>query len=345
MPSSRHQFIQAQVKYLIRHLDLSLFDKKKIFITGGTGFFGLWLLAALKVIREEAIDIQATVLSRNPEKFLQHQPEWRGLHWLKFERGDVKDFNLAPLKYDFLIHAATDTSREAHSDPLTIFADIVMGTKRVLNYAVDCGVQAALCVSSGAVYGSQPPEISRIPDDAAFACLTSDSNSAYGEGKRVMEFLASTYAKKFNIRSVCARCFAFVGAGLPLDQHFAIGNFIRDAIYRDYIEIRGNGIAVRSYLYGADLAVWLLKLLATGQTATTYNVGSDKYLSIIQLAETVRRILAPEKEIRVTYDQNIEQSSRSVYVPSIDRARQLGLDVWTDLDDAILKSADYIKLH
>ncbi len=344
MASLRHQYLEAQIRPLLHHLDVALFEGKKIFITGGTGFFGLWLLTALKVMRDEAIDIRATVLSRNPARFLQYHPQWRGLPWLKFERGDVKDFSLPLFNYDYLIHAATDTSREAQADPLKIFSDIVTGTRRVLAYAVDCGVQAALFVSSGAVYGSQPTEIERIPDDAIFACSTSDSKSAYAEGKRVMEFLATAYAEKFKIRSVSARCFAFVGAGLPIDQHFAIGNFIRDALYKDYIEIKGDGTDLRSYLYGADLSIWLLKLLASGETKTTYNVGSDNYLSILKLAETVRAVLAPEKQIRVRTTRADDDYSKSIYVPSIARARSLGLDVWMSLSDAVEHSANYIRL-
>ncbi len=339
---SRTQIVESGIQAVLGHLDLEMFDRKKIFLTGGTGFFGLWLLSAFKLIRAEGIDLHVTVLSRDPSRFAANNPQWGSLPWLRFVQGDVKNFDIPKANFDYLIHAATDTSRAAHSDPLAIFADVVDGTRRVLDYAVQSGIQRALFASSGAVYGPQPAGIDRIPDEAQFACPSTESFSAYGEGKRVMEFMASAYAEKYGFEPVSARCFAFVGPGLPLDQHFAIGNFIRDALNEKLIRIKGDGFAVRSYLYGADLAVWLLKLLVVGRPKHSYNVGSDQYLNMRELAGMVRDQLSPGKEISVESDQTTMQHPRSVYVPSITRARDhLGLDVWTPLAEAIQSSANY----
>jgi dTDP-glucose 4,6-dehydratase len=184
--------------------------------------------------------------------------------------------------------------------------------------------------------------MTRIPDDSAIACSTSLSQSAYGEGKRVMEFLASAYEHKYGIETVTARCFAFVGPGLPLDTHFAIGNFIRDALQEQQIRIRGDGSAVRSYLYGADLAIWLLKLLASGESSTSYNVGSDMYVNLKELAQQVVDVLSPGKPIVIESKAPLSTDLRSLYVPEIERAKKTqGLDVWTQLEKAIKLTAEY----
>ena len=334
--------IKESIRPLLTHLDLDKFRNKSLFITGGTGFFGLWLLSTLELIEAKGMDIKVVVLSRNPEGFLKRHPQWGQCHWLSFVQGDVKSFVMPDLPFDYLIHAATDTSAQAHVDPIAIFEDTAEGSRRVLDFAVRAKVKRALFTSSGAVYGRQPADMTRIPDDCAIACSTSLSQSAYGEGKRVMEFLASAYEHKYGIETVTARCFAFVGPGLPLDTHFAIGNFIRDALQEEQIRIRGDGSAVRSYLYGADLAIWLLKLLASGESSTNYNVGSDQYVNLKELAQRVVDVLSPGKPVVIESKAPLSTDLRSLYVPAIERAKKTqGLDVWTPLEKAIKLTAEY----
>jgi nucleoside-diphosphate-sugar epimerase len=334
--------IGNSLQAIINNLDASKYDNKKIFITGGTGFFGLWLLSALKIINDNGANLKAVVLSRDPSKFLKNNPLWLKLNWLGFEQGDIKNFTFSPGSFDYLIHAATDTARKAHENPLEIFSDVVDGSRRALDFAVKAGIKRVLITSSGAVYGQQPSGMDRIPDSSLLACPTMRASSAYGEGKRVMEFLASAYYERYGIESVSARCFAFVGPGLPLNEHFAIGNFIRDALYSDIVRIKGDGTAVRSYLYGADLAVWLLKMLVSAETCSTYNVGSDQFLNMRELAELVVETISPGKIVVTESQPALKNDLRSVYVPSIDRARnELALDVWTKLPAAIERTAHY----
>jgi len=74
---------------------------------------------------------------------------------------------------------------------------------------------------------------------------------------------------------VVARCFAFVGADLPLNVHFAIGNFIRDALTADALTVSGDGTPLRTYLDQSDLAHWLFTMLERGRSGEDYNVSSD----------------------------------------------------------------------
>ena len=161
--------------------------------------------------------------------------------------------------------------------------------------------------------------------------------SAYGEGKRVCEALGTYLVDGSAFEVVSARCFAFLGAGLPLSGHFAIGNFIRDALENCDLHLNSTGKSQRSYLYGADLAVWLMTLLLNGRAGAAYNVGSDRELDVLSAARRVRDTLKPELSVRIAENAS---TAASFYVPDIERARsELGLDVWTDLELAIRRTA------
>lgn len=91
---------------------------------------------------------------------------------------------------------------------------------------------------------------------------------------------------------------------------------------------------MRSYLHGADLAGWLLTLLVRGASTAAYNVGSDKALSIAQLAQKVVARIAPGKPVKILGQDHAAQA-RSYYVPDVQKARALGLEDWTSLDHSI----------
>jgi nucleoside-diphosphate-sugar epimerase len=340
---ARIALLDASIAAVLPHVGLRALAGQRLFITGGTGFFGLWLLSALRGLQHEGVPVQACVLSRDPSRFLSRHPQFREQSWLRFITGDVADFQVPEEPFDLLLHAATETSMAAHAAPARMFDDIVRGTRRVLQLARSCGVRRVLMISSGAVYGPQPPEVTHQPDDSATACNPLLPGSAYGEGKRVMELMGALLQRETGIECVTARCFAFCGPGLPLDAHFAIGNFIHDALHGEQITVQGDGSPMRSYLHGADLAAWLLHLLATGRAGESYNVGSDEALSIKELALRVRDVLAPGKRVELLRQAGTAPYFHNRYVPAITRARALGCAPWTSLDASLILSAQYAQ--
>jgi dTDP-glucose 4,6-dehydratase len=164
--------------------------------------------------------------------------------------------------------------------------------------------------------------------------------SAYGVGKRMAEHLCYQYAHKYGLETVVARCFAFVGRDLPRGAHFAIGNFMRDALERSVVEVNGDGSPVRTYMDQRDLARWLMILITRGRAGEAYNVGSDVEITIEDLANLVRDVLAPHKPVVIKEVGGI-QGHRNRYVPSIRKARQeLGLTLEYSLEEAIRWSVD-----
>jgi UDP-glucuronate decarboxylase len=192
-----------------------------------------------------------------------------------------------------------------------------------------------LLTISGAIYGPQPTDLAAIPEDWPGSPPLADPSTAYGQGKRAAEHLCALFAHQHGLETVVARCFAFVGPDLPLNVHFAIGNFIRDALTAKSITVAGDGTALRTYLHQSDLAHWLFTLLERGRPGEAYNVGSDEVISIADLAHLVRDVLAPEKPVHILGKPDAG-ASRSRYVPDIRKAQQeLGLSVTVPLAEAI----------
>lgn len=306
----------------------------RIFMTGGTGFIGRWMLEALA---RAGLDVELVVLSRDPARFAGQAPHLAARCTLL--RGDVMTFNASGRGFSHIIHAATDASADLNArDPRRMFDTIVTGTRRALDLARTSGARRFLYLSSGAVYGAQPPEVTHVAEGWHGGPDPRDPRSAYGEGKRAAEMLCAIYARQFGLEVVSARIFALLGPLLSLDIHFAAGNFIRDAMAGARIRVEGSGQAVRSYLYAADLTVWLWTLLIAGKRGETYNLGSEEAVSIADLARRTAAILGgPGVEILGRPDPGWNPGR---YVPSTAKIRRdLGVAPTVDLDEAIRRTA------
>ncbi len=315
----------------------------RIFITGGTGFFGMWLVESFLWATERLnLGATAVVLSRDPAAFLRRAPHIAAHQPVRFHAGDVCGFTAPAGKFSHVIHAATEASAQLNEQaPLRMLETIIAGTRRVLDFSVACGATNFLLTSSGAVYGKQPADVSHVSEEFTGGPDPLSPAAAYGEGKRVAELLCEAYRRQHGLSPRIARCFAFVGPYLPLDLHFAIGNFLRDAMRGGPIEISGDGTAFRSYLYAADLAVWLWTILVRGQTCRPYNVGSDHAVSILETACAAAELSEFPLEVRVGQTA-VPGRPAARYVPSIERARrELGLDVHIPLPDALRRTLQW----
>lgn len=320
----------------------------RVFITGGTGFFGCWLLESfVHANRALGLGAQATVLTRDPQRFAHKMPHLAECDELLCIPGDVRAFDGSNCELEIpvthVIHAAAASGATPEEcSPELMYETIIEGTKRLLDFALARGAQKFLFVSSGAVYGTQPPSLSHIDEEYRSEPGGTSLNS-YGEGKRAAEWLCAAYHENDGLDVSIARCFAFVGPHLPLDVHFAIGNFLRDALNGGPIRIGGDGTPFRSYLYMADLAVWLWEILLRGDSGRAYNVGSEHAVSILETARAVAAAFDPSPEITVA-KQPQEGVLPSRYVPSTARARnELGLEQKVSLPDAIERTLRYQK--
>ncbi|WP_263419085.1 NAD-dependent epimerase/dehydratase family protein [Terriglobus albidus] len=314
---------------------------RTIFMTGGSGFFGSWLHESFCHINQALhLNARLIILTRDPERFAATSLHVADDPAVSVWKGDVRTFEFPQQPVDFIIHAAAETRATLVADqPAETYSTIVHGTERVLQYALHTRATKLLFTSSGAVYGSQPRDIPLLPETYEGAPDPLAPASIYGHAKRTAEMLCAIYGRSGNLSCKIARCWAFCGPRLPLDEHFAIGNFIADAMAHRSIEIRGDGTPLRSYLYASDLVVWLWTILFRAPALRPFHVGSSRGISILDLAHQVAVELSPESEIRVgETPQPCVGPSR--YVPSTERAQnELGLRETVGLNEMIRRTA------
>jgi dTDP-glucose 4,6-dehydratase len=317
-------YIFLETKYLWEEL-----RNKRIFITGGTGFFGCWLLESFVFINKKMkLNAEVTILTRDPKDFSKKCPHLFKDPSLHFYKGNILDFTFPIERFSYIIHAAMDYGTVTNeTNYFFMLNSIVNGTKRTLEFAKTCGANKILFISSGAIYKNKIKEI----DLTSFI-------SSYAAGKYIAEFMCHSYAKRYQFSVKIARCFSFVGPYLPLNLHYAIGNFIHDRLNNKMIVVRSDGSSYRSYLYTADLAIWLWTILFRGESLFPYDVGSDKALTIKELAILIASLEGHKVNVKIM-QKTAEETVPESYVPNIMQAtKDLKLVQKVSLVDAIRKT-------
>lgn len=319
--------------------DLEALRGARILVTGGTGFLGSWITGTLLHACDRfGLACEVAVLSRDPARV--DLAERAGLRLVAGDVGGLAGRSDLG-RFDVVIHAAASSSArvgEGDGEPRAMAATVFDGTRAALEVAGRSRARL-LFLSSGAVYG---PQVEPVGEDARGAPDQLQPGSAYGEAKRLAENLCAAASASGDAECVIGRLFAFVGPRIPVEAHYAAGNFLGAALERRAIVVEGDGRPLRSYLYTADLAEWCLALLARGEPGTAYNVGSPSAVSILELAERCRDASGADLPVEVRSPAGT--GPVPCYVPVTRRAeRDLGLSVRTPLVDALRRTLAWLR--
>ena len=321
---------------------------QSILVTGGTGFMGKWLTESIVYLNtSHDYKIKLYPLARNTEAFRTGVPHLSKHKFVYLISHDVRTVNDLPDDITYVIHAAgSPDSREHATQPLKVIDTIIKGTTNVLEACWRLqDLKKFIYISSNNVYGQVASSESGIAENEMGYLDCTSFSSVYAEAKRLSETVCAAFKNQQRLPIIIIRPFTFIGPYQSLEKPWAANNFMRDALLGGPIRILGNENTVRSYLYGSDMAMWLLKILSAGKVNATYNIGGTEAVSLRDLAKKIAGNFTQRVEVQVKSSKAFS-STPSVSVPDLTHIQKdCGVTLQINLDEAIRKTIDFNEIN
>jgi len=316
-------------------------------ITGGTGFFGSWILELVAQLNETRnFGTHVVAYARDIDKFKKEKPHLAAKPFLQLSKTDIRYECDFPRTTKWVIHAAANRDRRFHAScPLETMSVIAQGTETMLRSLEPCAdLQMTANLSSGLVYGQQPLDMPRIPVGFSGVLSINHLQSGYAEAKRYAELLCSSYRAQNRMPVLSIRPFSFVGPYQSMESPWAVTSFLQDAIHRRPIRVLGDGTTVRSYLYPSDAAYWILRMLTRGESGQSFNLGSPEAITLETLAQAVASHFSPRPEVHFSVDPS-KSGPASRLIPDVSQeVEKLGLEVTLPFEAALKRTVEWFKL-
>ncbi|MDR1946517.1 MAG: NAD(P)-dependent oxidoreductase [Desulfovibrio sp.] len=322
--------------------DLSAMRGGRIVLTGCTGFFGKWLVETLlHADRELGLGLRLGVLTRNAAGFYAEMPHLRQFRNLGTINRSIQEITSGDFSgpVTHIIHGANLLNDGSADWALRHMQTAVEGTRRLLSAAGKHGGAAVLLLSSGAVYASGlARNVVPFREEAACAEDYLSEPGVYAACKYFLEMFCAAYGRAAGLRIPTARCFTFFGPYMPLHARQALSSFFNDILHDRTVTVTGDGTAVRSYMYAADLIIRLLAILVRGRHGTPYNVGSELPVSVKDLAHCIAAVSGNNPEI-IIQGKDVRGNAPAIYLPDASRVKsELGVCGEVNFEEALRRT-------
>jgi UDP-glucose 4-epimerase len=252
---------------------------KNILVTGGAGFIGSNLT---KHLVEEGNSV--TVLDNYMSGYRSNLDPFPSVRIIE---GDIRDKTVVELAIrgaEVVFHLAASVGNKRSIDNPLIDADInVLGTVQLLEAARKEGVRKIVTSSSAGIFG----ELKTMPIKEDHPI---EPDSPYGCTKLCQEKLCLSYAKLYDIETICLRYFNVYG---PNQRFDAYGNVIPIFVFRmlqnEPIIIYGDGEQTRDFVYVDDVVQANIKAADTKGVNGAFNIASGKRITINRLVEIIKK--------------------------------------------------------
>lgn len=321
--------------------ELSALKNKKILITGGTGFIGIWLTSMITWLNDEYdFNCKIVLLSRHQNLFKKNHEELGARKDISFISSDIRSINKLDDDINYIIHAASNPDNRIHTtDPINTMDIISNGTKVILDQATRLpNIESILHLSSGQVYGKSFVSGETLSEQRKENFLKNDITSIYSNAKYYSEVICLSYQSQCKLPITIVRPFSFIGPFQELSKPWAINSFIQESMNGQPMRIVGNGKPQRSYLYGSDMAAWLLQLLVNGKRGSIYNVGSSEGISLEEVTKKINTILHNKVDV-IIQNYNTDESQ---FIPNLKFIKEdLGVKETFTFEEALTRTIEW----
>jgi CDP-glucose 4,6-dehydratase len=319
----------------------AFWQDRPVFVTGGTGLVGAWLV---KRLVEHGAEVSCLVRDWVPRSELVQA---RLLERVNVVRGDVRDQDLmeralGEYEVDTVIHLAAQTIVPiANRNPVSTFETNVAGTWALLEACRRSPkVKQVVLASSDKAYGDQV----KLPygEDTPL-----QGTHPYDVSKSCADLIGQSYAKSFDLPVVVTRCGNFYGGG-DLNWNRIIPGTIRSIVRGQRPVIRSDGTYVRDYFYvedGAAAYMLLAEKLAANPAlkGEAFNFSNELQITVKELVDRILRSMGSTlvPEVR----NEAQREIRLQYLSAEKARKQLGWTPLFTLEEGLARTVKWYREH
>lgn len=306
-------------------------DKKRVLITGGAGFIGSHLSAALLARGDEVFCLD-NFFSGSASNItgLRSHPRFTLLEQ------DV----VSPLQVD--VHeiynlACPASPARYRQDAIQTIRTNVQGAMNVLELAKSTGAKV-LQASTSEVYGS--PSLHPQPETYWGYVNPIGERSCYNESKRCAETLCCEYRRQHAVDVKIVRIFNTYGPGMQPDDGRVVSNFIVQALNGEELTVYGTGSQTRSFCFITDLVEGLIRMMETEKEFMgPVNLGNPGEFTILELAGKILQLTRSKSAISF---KSLPQDDPEIRRPDVSLAKtELNWEPTVSLTEGLERTIAY----
>lgn len=276
-------------------------NNSTILVTGATGMIGTFLIDSLLYkSNQENLNITIYALGRNEHRAQDRFKEYYNQDNFIFIKQDVNEPFTFNYPVDYIFHCASNTHPKQYStDPIGTITTNILGTKNILDYAINNQTKKVVFLSSVEIYGENRGDVDQFDEQYCGYIDCNTLRAGYPEGKRAGEALCQAYLEKYDLDIVIPRICRVYGPTLLDSDTKALTQFIKNAVNKEDIVLKSEGNQYYSYCHVTDVISALLYSLFKGIKGQAYNVADED--SDIHLKD-LAALLAKYSNTKVIFD-------------------------------------------